>query len=182
MFDGFVHLHRGSWISSTYSNPLPLQESTFLAGKLYKDVMRGRGVKAWIEVVVAGGVETSSGRDMFEEPLPSIECLEISGKAFPGQELVVCRYGVNGTTVCFFDLGCYVDDGSVSYIDGAKSPNYIVSAADVDTYLGVEVQPMDDRDRREKVVTAALANDYKVTYEKKGKTRLSFSLFFFLLK
>ncbi|KAM1799260.1 hypothetical protein TB2_032719 [Malus domestica] len=102
-----------------------------------------------------------SGRDMFEEPLPSIECLEISGKAFPGQELVVCRYGVNGTTVCFFDLGCYVDDGSVSYIDGAKSPNYIVSAADVDTYLGVEVQPMDDRDRREKVVTAALANDYK---------------------
>ncbi|TQE06443.1 hypothetical protein C1H46_007942 [Malus baccata] len=90
----------------------------------------------------AGGVETSSGRDMFEEPLPSIECLEISGKAFPGQELVVCRYGVNGTTPCFFDLGCYVDDGSVSYIDGEKSPKYIVSAADVDTYLGVEVQPM----------------------------------------
>lgn len=61
--------------------------------------MRGRGVKAWIEVVVgtfppvflpvlqiqtddlAGGVETSSGRDMFKEPLLGIECLEISGKA-----------------------------------------------------------------------------------------------------
>lgn len=62
----------------------------------------------------------------------------------------------------FFEWGCYVDDGSVSYIDGATSPKYIVSAADVDTYLGVdvEVQPMDDRDCREKVVMAALANDY----------------------
>lgn len=97
--------------------------------------------------------------------------------AFPGQELVVCGYGVNGTTLCFFEWGCYVDDGSVSYIDGAKSPKYIVSAADVDTYLGVEVQPMDDRDCREKVVTAALANDYKVTYEKKGKQDYP-SLFF----
>lgn len=56
-------------------------------------------MKAWIEVVVgtfppvflpvlqiqtddlAGGVETSSGRDMFKEPLLGIECLEISGKA-----------------------------------------------------------------------------------------------------
>lgn len=54
---------------------------------------------------LAGGVETSSGRGMFEEPLPGIECLEISGKDSPGQEFVVCGYAVNGTTLFFFRMG-----------------------------------------------------------------------------
>lgn len=31
---------------------------------------------------------------------------------------------------------------------GAKLPNYLVSADDVDTYLAIEVQPMDDRKRK----------------------------------
>lgn len=31
---------------------------------------------------------------------------------------------------------------------GAKQPNYLVSADDIDTYLAIEVQPMDDRKRK----------------------------------
>jgi hypothetical protein len=31
---------------------------------------------------------------------------------------------------------------------GAKQPNYLVSADDVDTLLAIEVQPLDDRKRK----------------------------------
>lgn len=31
---------------------------------------------------------------------------------------------------------------------GAKQPNYLVTADDVDAYLAIEVQPLDDRKRK----------------------------------
>lgn len=31
---------------------------------------------------------------------------------------------------------------------GAKQPNYLVTADDVDTYLAIEVQPLDNRKRK----------------------------------
>lgn len=31
---------------------------------------------------------------------------------------------------------------------GAKQPNYLVTADDIDTYLAIEVQPLDDRKRK----------------------------------
>lgn len=33
-------------------------------------------------------------------------------------------------------------------IAGAKQPSYLVTADDVDTYLAIEVQPLDDRKRK----------------------------------
>lgn len=35
-----------------------------------------------------------------------------------------------------------------SFMTGAKQPNYLVTADDVDTYLAIEVQPLDDRKRK----------------------------------
>lgn len=33
-------------------------------------------------------------------------------------------------------------------VAGAKQPNYLVTADDVETYLAIEVQPLDDRKRK----------------------------------
>ena len=33
-------------------------------------------------------------------------------------------------------------------LTGAKQPNYLITADDVDTYLAIEVQPLDDRKRK----------------------------------
>lgn len=33
-------------------------------------------------------------------------------------------------------------------VTGAKQPNYLVTADDVDTYLAIEVQPLDERKRK----------------------------------
>ncbi|XP_071703705.1 uncharacterized protein [Rutidosis leptorrhynchoides] len=52
-----------------------------------------------------------------------------------------------------------MEDGSVSYIEGAKQPNYIVTADDVDRYLAIEVQPMDNRKRKGELVKV-FANEH----------------------
>ncbi|XAR73128.1 hypothetical protein NMG60_11006984 [Bertholletia excelsa] len=83
-----------------------------------------------------------------DDPLPAIEELQISGEAFPGRELQACGYSINGTTSCNFEWVRHMEDGSVNYIDGAKQPNYLVTADDVDTYLAIEVQPLDDKKRK----------------------------------
>uniref|UniRef100_A0A2N9IGC7 Reverse transcriptase zinc-binding domain-containing protein n=1 Tax=Fagus sylvatica TaxID=28930 RepID=A0A2N9IGC7_FAGSY len=83
-----------------------------------------------------------------EDPLPAIEGLQISGEAVPGQELQACGYSINGTTSCNFEWVRHLEDGSVNYIEGAKQPNYLVTADDVDTYLAIEVQPLDNRKRK----------------------------------
>ncbi|XVF58892.1 hypothetical protein PTKIN_Ptkin07bG0102600 [Pterospermum kingtungense] len=95
-----------------------------------------------------------------DDPLPAIEGLQISGEAYPGRELQACGYSINGTTSCNFEWVRHMKDGSVNYIDGAKQPNYLVSADDVETYLAIEVQPLDNRKRKGELVKV-FANDHK---------------------
>ncbi|XP_022973833.1 uncharacterized protein LOC111472378 isoform X3 [Cucurbita maxima] len=95
-----------------------------------------------------------------DDPLPAIEALQISGEAFPGQELQACGYSINGTTSCNFEWVRHLEDGSVNYIEGAKQPNYRVTADDVDTYLAIEVQPLDNRRRKGELVKV-FANDHQ---------------------
>lgn len=39
-----------------------------------------------------------------DDPLPAIDGLQISGEAFPGQQLQACGYSINGTTSCNFEV------------------------------------------------------------------------------
>lgn len=39
-----------------------------------------------------------------DDPLPTIEGLQITGEAFPGRELRACGYSNNGTTSCNFEV------------------------------------------------------------------------------
>ncbi|XP_050387992.1 uncharacterized protein LOC126803216 isoform X3 [Argentina anserina] len=87
-----------------------------------------------------------------DDPLPAIENLQISGEAFPGRELQACGYSINGTTSCNFEWVRHMEDGSVNYIEGAKQPNYLITGDDVDTYLAIEVQPLDNRKRKGELV------------------------------
>ncbi|XP_071702191.1 uncharacterized protein [Rutidosis leptorrhynchoides] len=95
-----------------------------------------------------------------DDPLPAVESLQISGDAFPGRELLASGFSLNGTTSCNFEWVRHMEDGSVSYIDGAKQPTYIVTADDVDTYLAIEVQPMDNRKRKGELVKV-FANEHR---------------------
>ncbi|KAL5818145.1 hypothetical protein ACOSQ3_022044 [Xanthoceras sorbifolium] len=95
-----------------------------------------------------------------DDAMPAIEGLQISGEAFPGQQLQACGYSINGTTSCNFEWVRHLEDGSVNYIDGAKQPNYLLTADDVDTYLAIEVQPLDDRKRKGELVKV-FANEHK---------------------
>ncbi|CAL9231305.1 unnamed protein product [Arabidopsis halleri] len=93
-----------------------------------------------------------------DDLLPAIEDLQISGEPYPGHELQACGYSINGTTSCNFEWVCRLEDGTVNYIDGAKQPNYLVTADDVDLCLAIEVQPLDGRNRKGKLVKV-FAND-----------------------
>ncbi|XP_062018377.1 uncharacterized protein LOC133734773 [Rosa rugosa] len=95
-----------------------------------------------------------------DDPLPAIEGLQISGEALPGHELQASGYSINGTTSCNFEWVRHLPDGSVNYIEGAKQPNYLLTADDVDTYLAIEVQPLDNRKRKGELVKV-FANDHK---------------------
>ncbi|XP_039053522.1 uncharacterized protein LOC120195624 isoform X2 [Hibiscus syriacus] len=95
-----------------------------------------------------------------DDPLPAIEGLQISGETYPGRELQASGYSINGTTSCNFEWARHMEDGSVNYIEGAKQPNYLVTADDVDTYLAIEVQPLDNRKRKGELVKV-FANDHK---------------------
>lgn len=95
-----------------------------------------------------------------DDPLPGIEDLQISGDAYPGRELQACGYSIYGTTSCNFEWVRHLEDGSVQYIEGAKQPMYLVTADDVENYLAIEVQPLDDRKRKGELVKV-FANDHR---------------------
>ncbi|KAJ1684828.1 hypothetical protein LUZ63_016218 [Rhynchospora breviuscula] len=95
-----------------------------------------------------------------DDPLPAIEGLRITGDAFPGRELQASGYSINGTTSCNFEWVRHHEDGSINYIDGAKQPSYLVTADDVDAYLAIEVQPLDEKKRKGELVRV-FANDQK---------------------
>ncbi|XP_074307925.1 uncharacterized protein LOC141642860 isoform X3 [Silene latifolia] len=94
-----------------------------------------------------------------DDPLPAIEDLQISGEPYPGRQLQACGYSINGTTSCNFEWVRHLEDGSVKYIDGAKQPIYLVTADDVEAYLAIEVQPLDDRKRKGELVRV-FANEH----------------------
>nr|XP_027075058.1 uncharacterized protein LOC113699133 [Coffea arabica] len=98
-----------------------------------------------------------------DDPLPAIEGLQISGEAFLGQELLACGFSINGTTSCNFEWVRHLEDGSFHCIDGAKQPNYLVTADDVDTYLAIEVQPLDNRKRKGELVKVFANEHRKIT-------------------
>ncbi|XP_013598326.1 PREDICTED: uncharacterized protein LOC106306302 [Brassica oleracea var. oleracea] len=106
---------------------------------------------------------SDGGDDDIDGPLPAIEDLQISGEPYPGHELQACGYSVNGTTSCNFEWVCHLEDGSVNYIDGAKQPNYLVTADDVDLYLAIEVLPLDDRNRKGELVKVFANENRKIT-------------------
>ncbi|CAF2016965.1 unnamed protein product [Brassica napus] len=106
---------------------------------------------------------SEGGDDDIDGPLPAIEDLQISGEPYPGHELQACGYSVNGTTSCNFEWVCHLEDGSVNYIDGAKQPNYLVTADDVDLYLAIEVLPLDDRNRKGELVKVFANENRKIT-------------------
>lgn len=97
------------------------------------------------------------------DSVPAIEGLQILGEAFPGRELQASGYSTNGTTHCGFEWVRHLEDGSVNYIDGAKHPTYIVTADDVDTYLAVEVQPLDDKQRKGELVKCFANSNRKIS-------------------
>ncbi|XP_076959351.1 uncharacterized protein LOC143635385 isoform X1 [Bidens hawaiensis] len=97
-----------------------------------------------------------------DDPLPAVESLQISGYAFPGRELQASGYSINGTTSCNFEWVRHMEDGSVNYIDGAKQPTYLVTADDVDTYVAIEVQPMDNRKRKGELVKVFANENRKI--------------------
>ncbi|KAJ0744643.1 hypothetical protein HanPI659440_Chr10g0389991 [Helianthus annuus] len=49
----------------------------------------------------------------------------------------------------------------MKYIEGAKYPMYTVTADDLDNYLAVIVQPLDDQQQREGELVKCFANDHK---------------------
>ncbi|OIV90698.1 hypothetical protein TanjilG_15084 [Lupinus angustifolius] len=101
-----------------------------------------------------------------DDPLPAIEGLQISGEAFPGRELQACGYSINGTTSCNFEWIRHLEDGSVNFIDGAKQPNYLVTADDVDTLLAIEVLPLDSKKRKCILLDIVLEPHWLVDLEK----------------
>ncbi|KAK7269003.1 hypothetical protein RIF29_21717 [Crotalaria pallida] len=98
-----------------------------------------------------------------DDPLPAIEGLQISGEAFPGKELQACGFSINGTTSCNFEWIRHLEDGSVNYIEGAKQPNYLITADDVDTLLAIEVLPLDSRKRKGEPVKVFANDNKKIT-------------------
>lgn len=112
-----------------------------------------------------------------EDPLPAIEGLQISGEAVPGQELQACGYSINGTTSCNFEWVRHLEDGSVNYIEGAKQPNYLVTADDVDTYLAIEVQPLDNRKRKGELVKVFANEHKKITCDSEMQNHIEKTLY-----
>ncbi|KAM5556534.1 hypothetical protein ABKV19_024092 [Rosa sericea] len=80
-----------------------------------------------------------------DDPLPGIDCLQIPGEALPGCELQACGYLTKGATSCNFQWVRHHPDGSFHYINGETKPKYFITADDVDAYLAIEVEPLDDQ-------------------------------------
>ncbi|CAH2073525.1 unnamed protein product [Thlaspi arvense] len=112
-----------------------------------------------------------------DDPLPAIADLQISGEPFPGRELQASGHSINGTTKCNFEWVRHLEDGSVNYIEGAKKPNYLVTADDVDLYLAIEVHPLDDRNRKGELVRVFANENFKITCHPEMQSHIEKSLY-----
>ncbi|ESQ40792.1 hypothetical protein EUTSA_v10012799mg [Eutrema salsugineum] len=112
-----------------------------------------------------------------DDPLPAIADLQISGEPFPGRELQASGHSINGTTKCNFEWVRHLEDGSVNYIEGAKKPNYLVTADDVDLYLAIEVHPLDDKNRKGELVRVFANENCKITCHPEMQSHIEKSLY-----
>ncbi|XP_054787026.1 uncharacterized protein LOC129293220 isoform X2 [Prosopis cineraria] len=119
----------------------------------------------------------SSDADADDDPLPAFEDLQIIGEAFPGRELLACGYSINGTSICNFEWIRHFKDGAVNIIDGAMRPDYRVTADDVDTYLAVQVLPLDERNRKGEPVTVYANDKKKITCDAEMQSHIEKTLY-----
>ncbi|CAA7402309.1 unnamed protein product [Spirodela intermedia] len=98
-----------------------------------------------------------------DDPLPAVEGVQITGEAFPGNQLLTSGFSINGTNSCNFEWVRYREDGSINYIEGAMQPGYLVTADDIDCLLAIEIQPLDDRKRKGELVTVFANEQRKIT-------------------
>ncbi|KAK1612859.1 hypothetical protein QYE76_036532 [Lolium multiflorum] len=82
------------------------------------------------------------------DSLPGIEGFRIVGDPKPGFTIRACGFLTNGTTHCNFQWVRCLEDGTRQPIEGATMDNYVVTADDVDSLLGVDCTPMDDYGRQ----------------------------------
>ncbi|CAA6665574.1 unnamed protein product [Spirodela intermedia] len=94
-----------------------------------------------------------------DDPLPAVEGVQITGEAFPGNQLLTSGFSINGTNSCNFEWVRYREDGSINYIE----PGYLVTADDIDCLLAIEIQPLDDRKRKGELVTVFANEQRKIT-------------------
>lgn len=111
-----------------------------------------------------------------DDPLPAIEGLKIFGESFPGREVQACGYSINGTTKCNFEWVRHLEDGSVNQIKGAKNPVYFVTADDVNSHLAIEVQPMDNRDRKGEIIKVFANDEQRITCDAQMQAEIDRSL------
>jgi hypothetical protein len=71
----------------------------------------------------------------------------------------------------------HLEDGSVNYIDGAKRPDYLVTADDVDLYLAIEVHPLDDKNRKGELVRVFANENCKITCHPEMQSHIEKSLY-----
>ncbi|CAH8263381.1 unnamed protein product [Arabidopsis lyrata] len=104
--------------------------------------------------------ESPALRKVDETPPKHVQFLEPISKTVV-EDAQNPSYGLVVTPLmgCNFEWVCHLEDGSVNYIDGAKQPNYLVTADDVHLYLAIEVQPLDDRNRKGELVKVFANNN-----------------------
>ncbi|GMH07680.1 hypothetical protein Nepgr_009520 [Nepenthes gracilis] len=120
---------------------------------------------------------SSSFSEAADDRLPAVEGLQISGEAYPGQELQATGFSINGTTCCNFEWVRHLEDGSINYIEGAKQPSYLVTADDIDTYLAIEIQPLDDRKRKGELVKVFANENRKITCDPAMQSEIEKNLY-----
>ncbi|XP_059649027.1 uncharacterized protein LOC132294984 [Cornus florida] len=87
------------------------------------------------------------------------------GEAIPGKEIMACGYTINGITTCKIAWLRGSEDGSMNYIEGASEPTYWVTENDVNSYLAVEVLPIDSKGRKGEVLKVYANEKTKITHE-----------------
>lgn len=58
-----------------------------------------------LSILLIKGISYKFGKYVADDdPLPAIDSLQISGDAYPGNELLASGYSINGTTTCNFEV------------------------------------------------------------------------------
>uniref|UniRef100_A0A0D9UVV8 DUF7046 domain-containing protein n=1 Tax=Leersia perrieri TaxID=77586 RepID=A0A0D9UVV8_9ORYZ len=77
--------------------------------------------------------------------------------------------GIEDTNPSYPYLPTVLEEPGSSFSEGARQPNYLVTADDVDTLLAIEVQPLDDRKRKGEFVRVYANDQRKITCDPETK-------------